>query len=329
MLPASNRGLGTSIHFPDVCKTPMGPMVLPMPYPDIAMNAMAVPFSPNIFVGFVPATNMASMKMMTMGDEVGILGGLISGAIKMQGNTLMGNPTVLWNNIPAEHLLVPTAGNNFNAMLGAQVVPSLTSTFVMLAPADEHDELDTRVADLALIGRGRRDDNVTASHEGETLVLQIRLFDADVPRAVFNLLSDHRGPVVIDLRNNRGGDVDVALAVADDFLAGGLVMARSVDSDGDEEIHESVGPACYDAALRLFIDGGTASAAELFAAALVDNGRATLHGERSYGKATAQALVAAPGGDPAYGTVRRFLRADGSSWEGQGLSPAPATSGSD
>jgi carboxyl-terminal processing protease len=328
MLPASNRGVGTAIHFPDVCKTAVPPAVVPIPYPDLAMNAMAVPFSPNIFVGFVPATNMASMKMMTMGDEAGAIGGLITGAIKMQGNTIVGNPTVLWNNLPAEHLLVPTAGNNFNAMLGAQLVPSVTSTFVCLrqrggeadgADGLETERLATRVEDLALLERGRRADNVTASRDGDRLVLRIRLFDDDVVRCVFNHLTAHEGPVAIDLRDNRGGDAEAALALADDFLADGLVMARALDGDDDEEPCVSLGPASYEHTVEIWIDAGTASAAELFAAALVDHGRASLVGERSYGKATAQALVAAPGDEPRYGTVRRYLRADGSSWEGNGL----------
>ena len=45
MLPASNSGVGMNMGFPDVCVTPVGPVPVPIPYPNMAMNAMAVPFA--------------------------------------------------------------------------------------------------------------------------------------------------------------------------------------------------------------------------------------------------------------------------------------------
>ncbi|HVY44443.1 MAG TPA: PAAR-like domain-containing protein, partial [Minicystis sp.] len=61
MLPASNRGAGMNIGFPDVCLTPSGPAVVPVPYPNIAMNAMAASFSPNVLLTMMPALNVGSV----------------------------------------------------------------------------------------------------------------------------------------------------------------------------------------------------------------------------------------------------------------------------
>jgi carboxyl-terminal processing protease len=70
MLPASNRGVGMSLGFPDVCLTP--PVPLPVPYPNMGFNAMSAVFSPVVKVSMLPALNMASFVPMTMGDELGI-----------------------------------------------------------------------------------------------------------------------------------------------------------------------------------------------------------------------------------------------------------------
>ena len=128
MLPASNRGVGMSLNFPDVCKTPAPPApFIPVPYPDLGMNMQAAPFSPFVSIAFMPATNMGSMKVMTSGDEAGAMGGLITGMIKGPGRTTMGNPLVFVTGLPAESLLNPTSGNMMNAPVGAQIVPSVVN----------------------------------------------------------------------------------------------------------------------------------------------------------------------------------------------------------
>ncbi|MCK5941064.1 MAG: DUF4150 domain-containing protein, partial [Planctomycetes bacterium] len=43
-MPAANQGVGMNMGFPDVCTTPAAPSPIPIPYPNIGMNAMAMPF---------------------------------------------------------------------------------------------------------------------------------------------------------------------------------------------------------------------------------------------------------------------------------------------
>jgi carboxyl-terminal processing protease len=57
MLPASNRGPGMSLGFPDVCLTPSPAGPVPVPYPNIAMNAQAAPFSASVKVNMMNALN--------------------------------------------------------------------------------------------------------------------------------------------------------------------------------------------------------------------------------------------------------------------------------
>ena len=68
MLPATNRGAGGTFAFPDICLTPMAPSPIPIPYPNLAFTAMAVPFSPNVFLTYVNAVNMGSIIPMSCGE---------------------------------------------------------------------------------------------------------------------------------------------------------------------------------------------------------------------------------------------------------------------
>ena len=67
-----------SFGFPDVCKTIVGPAIVPIPYPNIAMSAMAIPTVLNVFIMAMPVHNLMTMTPLTNGDNAGIAGGLIS-----------------------------------------------------------------------------------------------------------------------------------------------------------------------------------------------------------------------------------------------------------
>ncbi|MBI4954662.1 MAG: DUF4150 domain-containing protein [Myxococcales bacterium] len=131
MLPASNRGLGVNLGFPDVCNTPAGPVTVPIPYPNIALNVQAVPFSPVVKVSMMNALNMMSRIPMTSGDEAGVAHPMF----KQAGAYTMGNPVVSIDGMPAINLTCPTTGNNFNNPLGAVLVPSAVNVLYCYAGA--------------------------------------------------------------------------------------------------------------------------------------------------------------------------------------------------
>jgi|GEM_PF-927240 len=98
--------------------------------------------------------------------------------------------------------------------------------------------------------------------------------------------------IILDLRQNRGGTLDEAVDVADLFIDSGLILetrGRHSSSrhtfDADEDNTVTTAP------LTVLIDSGSASAAEVVAAALQDSGRALVIGARSYGKGTVQRVV--------------------------------------
>lgn len=102
--------------------------------------------------------------------------------------------------------------------------------------------------------------------------------------------------VVLDLRGNGGGWVTSAREMVGRFVPedrGPALYEDDTAGDDDEPAAESIiggGAEWFDKPLAVLVDGGSASASEIVAAALRDNGRATLVGEKSYGKGTVQTV---------------------------------------
>lgn len=339
MLPASNRGLGMNIGFPDVCMTPVGIAVVPLPYPNLGMNAMALGFSPNVLLTGMNALNMLSKIMITMGDE----GGVAHPMIKQLGSYVMGNPIVKVNYLPGICLCCPTTGNNFNNPLGAALVPSLTNVFYTYAAPDHQvgaGEADryARALDLGAVESIARELAPVAREGGppveasmaapEIGYLAIRVFSADVPSRVFgglrDLVAQGARALVVDLRDNPGGELSALVELGGDFLPDGAEIVTMIDAEGDETVFRARGESPWELPMVIVVNRGTASAAELFAGCLAAHGRAEIVGEQTYGKGVGQSVVASAEGRMSMATVARFRLPDGREIDGRGVGFDPA-----
>jgi phage tail tape-measure protein len=134
MLPASSTEKGQCVAFPDVCKTPAGPAVVPVPYPNMAqLNQTKMPTaSKTVFLVGKNAVTENSEITMSSGDEAGSLGGVISGAIKGPCKFKLGSSVVFIEGYAAAYCgsLIGQNGNNNNAPIGTQVAPSQNKVFV-------------------------------------------------------------------------------------------------------------------------------------------------------------------------------------------------------
>jgi carboxyl-terminal processing protease len=128
---------------------------------------------------------------------------------------------------------------------------------------------------------------------------------------------------VLDLRKNQGGLLDQAIAVSDIFLdRGAVVTTRGRTPDDTQKFNARPGDSTNGKPVIVLIDGGTAAAAEIVAAALQDNRRATVLGTRSYGNGTLQTIVPLGAGEGALRlTTARFFRPSGKPIDGQGITP--------
>ena len=97
--------------------------------------------------------------------------------------------------------------------------------------------------------------------------------------------------LIIDIRNNGGGLVDAALEIADYIIEKDKTLLITVDKDGNEEISKAKENPIINMPIVLLINENSASASEILAGALKDNGKVTIVGEKSYGKGVIQELL--------------------------------------
>jgi carboxyl-terminal processing protease len=127
--------------------------------------------------------------------------------------------------------------------------------------------------------------------------------------------------LVLDLRNDPGGLVDQSIAVADQFLdSGTIVTIRGRHGSVETQVAHKGGVAVTVPVIAL-VDQGTASAAEILAAALRDHGRAKLVGAPTYGKGTVQTFYDLDDGSGLKLTTARYYTPNGNLLESKGLIP--------
>jgi carboxyl-terminal processing protease len=127
---------------------------------------------------------------------------------------------------------------------------------------------------------------------------------------------------VLDLRDNPGGQVDQALAVAEIFLGPDEVVYQRQDASGErEEIRTSEEADPIGEPVVVLINEGTASSAEIVAGALRDNGRAQLVGETTFGTGTVLAEKTLSDGSAILLGVAEWLTPDGDFIRESGISP--------
>jgi carboxyl-terminal processing protease len=169
------------------------------------------------------------------------------------------------------------------------------------------------------------DDDVSAEMVTPTVErLRIAAFTRGVGRWARTQMAQaakrHYDGVVLDLRDNPGGLLDEAVETASAFLDGGPVV--SYDQRGRAPaLLQALGHGNTATPVVVLVDGGTASAAEIVAAALQDRGRAVLMGTRTFGKGTVQAPAQLSDGSALELTVGHYVTPLGRSLEGVGVTP--------
>lgn len=132
------------------------------------------------------------------------------------------------------------------------------------------------------------------SMEGDVLVLQLTMFSGAVSSALRQAIAEasaEHAPraVLLDLRGNPGGLLREAVLTADTFLSTGeIVTVRGRTPGAQRTWQADASELLAGLPMAVLIDRRSASASELVAAALQDNGRATVLGQRSFGKGTVQ-----------------------------------------
>jgi carboxyl-terminal processing protease len=148
---------------------------------------------------------------------------------------------------------------------------------------------------------------------------------AALRRAIQSLKTRAEGKLnalVLDLRDNPGGLLDQAVAVARDFIPRGEIMStRARHSDDSDWVAATGTDILGGAPIVVLINSGSASASEVVAGALQDHRRAVLVGARSFGKGSVQETIPLPGNAAILLTTARYYTPSGHSIQGRGIMP--------
>jgi carboxyl-terminal processing protease len=162
--------------------------------------------------------------------------------------------------------------------------------------------------------------------DGNIIHLRIFSFNANTPtafqKAMISSLLDNGKGMILDLRNNPGGLLDVAVDIAGWFLDRGSIVVTERFTSGEEKPFRASGnEALKDFPVVILINKGSASASEILAGALSVYKDTKLIGEKSFGKGTVQSLEELSDGSTLKITIANWLLPDGTIIEGNGLEP--------
>ncbi|WP_276121283.1 carboxy terminal-processing peptidase [Pararhizobium qamdonense] len=158
---------------------------------------------------------------------------------------------------------------------------------------------------------------------------EYRSASRDVAKLLGELKQDDVEGVVIDLRNNGGGSLSEAIELTGLFVGKGPVVQQR-GADGRVEVgRDDLSKPAWTGPVSVLINRGSASASEIFAAAIQDYGRGVIVGEPSFGKGTVQTVInldkAARNSKPKFGelkvTIAQFFRVNGGTTQLRGVTP--------
>jgi len=169
---------------------------------------------------------------------------------------------------------------------------------------------------------------VAARLAGDVLYLRLKQFQDGTHDEMLAALGQlrrassvpYRG-IVLDMRTNPGGLVDEASEIADEFLQAGTIYSTRHRGTVVDEVTARSGGALTEGRMAVLVNQYSASAAELVAGCLQDNGRATIIGNGTFGKGSVQSIVELPEGAGIKLTTMRYYTPKGRSIQAAGISP--------
>ena len=167
--------------------------------------------------------------------------------------------------------------------------------------------------------------SVTTEIKDDIYIIKISNFNNDTLRlfnkAVREILVKNPKGIILDLRNNPGGYLETSIEVASEWIENGVVVLERF-GDGEEIKYNSRGIArLKDYPTVVLVNLGSASASEIVSGALKDHEKATIVGNKTFGKGSVQALESFRDGSTAKITIAKWLTPNGSSINDEGVSP--------
>ena len=164
------------------------------------------------------------------------------------------------------------------------------------------------------------------TYDGGTAIITVTRFDnntgTEVQKEAAKFKEKGISKVILDLRGNGGGYVSAAQDLLSLWLDGKLMLTQKSLHSGNEKMSTASGKAILkDMKTIVLVNGSTASASEITAAALKDYGKATIVGTKTYGKGVVQKMYNLSGGGILKVTTAEWLTPNGDSINDNGVAP--------
>lgn len=241
----------------------------------------------------------------------------IDGSPAARAGVMPGDLIVEVNGRPVRDMLVNDAVTQLRGEPG-------TSVRLTLMRRNELEPIDLTLVREIIAATSVRH-RVLEPGYGYLRIAQFRINTGEETLKALTELKQTAGPLkglVLDLRNNPGGVLQASVEVADAFLTSGRIVytdGRFVDSDGN--FYATPGDPSEGVPLVVLINTGSASAAEIVAGALQDQGRGVIMGTRSFGKGSVQSVLPLNNKRALKLTTSLYFTPDGRSIQASGIEP--------
>ena len=262
-----------------------------------AINGMLLALDPHS--AYLSPEDFQEMKVQTQGTfgGLGIEVTMENGVIKVV-SPIDGTPAHRAGILPGDYIThldgVPIRGMTLAEAVAVMRGPVDTSILLTVVREGTSAPFDVPITRDTITIR-----SVRYERQGNIIYIRLTTFREDVSTRIREAITELRAEIgdenlvghVLDLRNNPGGLLDEAIAVADIFLDHGEVVSTRGRLADTERFNATSGDFVKGEPLVVLINGGSASASEIVAAALQDHRRASILGTRSFGKGSVQTLI--------------------------------------
>ena len=275
---------------------------------------------------FLTKEEMDSLNQQTEGEYAGV--GIVvtpseTGAITVV-SAINGSPA-FEKGIKKDDIILKINGKDYNASQmndAVKVMKGKPNTDVKLTIARMENKT-SKIFDVNITRRMISLTTVNSQKIGDIGYINITQFDRKTDKEFIeqyeNLKKQNVKSIVLDLRNNPGGLLDSTVKIADYLLPQGVIV-KTVDKNKKEDVQKSDSSE-QNLAMVVLVNGSSASASEILTGALKDYKKATIVGEKTFGKGIVQTIIPMDKGEGLKLTISEYFSPNGNKIHKQGVKP--------
>ena len=275
---------------------------------------------------FLTKEEMDSLNQQTEGEYAGV--GIVvtpseTGAITVV-SAIKGSPA-FEKGIKKDDIILKINGKDYNASQmndAVKVMKGKPNTDVKLTIARMENKT-SKIFDVNITRRMISLTTVNSQKIGDIGYINITQFDRKTDNEFIeqyeNLKKQNVKSIVLDLRNNPGGLLDSTVKIADYLLPQGVIV-KTVDKNKKEDVQKSDSSE-QNLPMVVLVNGSSASASEILTGALKDYKKATIVGEKTFGKGIVQTIIPMDKGEGLKLTISEYFSPNGNKIHKQGVKP--------